>query len=83
MDNSNDPPARTSNLEFSEEKQKIIKEWPYFLYYYYCTSHLKACYCLIGFAKWEIWRGFVQEYRDQDAVEQITIVHLFLYIYII
>ena len=25
MDNGNDPPARTSNLEFSDEKQKIIK----------------------------------------------------------
>ena len=24
MDNVNDPPARTSNLEFSDEKQKII-----------------------------------------------------------
>ena len=38
---------------------------------------LKACCCLIGFAKWEIWRDFVEEYQDQDAVEQITIVHLF------
>ena len=37
---------------------------------------LKACCRLIGFAKWEIWRGFVEEYQDQDA-EQITIVHLF------
>ena len=25
MDNGNDPPARTSNLEFSDEKQKTIK----------------------------------------------------------
>ena len=31
---------------------------------------LKACCCLIGFAKWEIWRDFVEEYQEQDAVEQ-------------
>ena len=35
MDNGNDPPARTSNLKFSDEKQKIIKQWPN-LYYHTC-----------------------------------------------
>ena len=31
---------------------------------------LKTCCCLIGFAKWKIWRDFVEEYQEQDAVEQ-------------
>ena len=46
MDNGNNPPARTLNLEFSDEKQKIIKYWPYagimldaFSYTYYAQNN--------------------------------------------
>jgi len=28
MDNGNDPSALTPNSEFSDEKQKIVKQWP-------------------------------------------------------